>query len=584
MLVAATAAATPYASTAASAFSLGIAEDEDEQQEEQEGTLPSASGLTQSYSFSLGLIPAESIEDDSADFAAAADYDYDYDCNYDYDYAGATAPPPAPTVRSLRADDDRSRPRTEHAAFFRQGIVAREVPSHLTCQGCMCMYVEPRALLCMHVLCGECLQLAQDNTPESGLNCPLCGELTELDFNMLPKDLDLLRAVDKFVAGQAPPRPLPPLIASVEGRNASSSTSSIASSSSLPTAASTAAGAAIGIASASISTRTLTSSVIPIEDSRPAAAVVNLPTEKEKQAATDKVQAHSKGFFGTVGAKISALSNVFADEVDLHKLAGVTAKPNPDEAFAKFSVRPEVALKRLRSWAKERWFAPSEFVEKYNPGQMHACYIPFWSFSVATFTNYRCLALRKVEDEVSIAAGTEAKPQWVETTGSRESGESEYKDILLCATKTENLTKWEKQFSREDWRPSTAKYDLTEFPEQLWKEPAIEWSSLWQLHAEKVIKRQERKQCTKELERTGLKSKEMVVQVMYRNLTKQLVYLPIYLATYQYEGKDYAVSVHGQSGKVVGERPYGLGGLAKAGKMVGRGSMYLGRAVASKVL
>jgi hypothetical protein len=48
--------------------------------------------------------------------------------------------------------------------------------------------------------------------------------------------------------------------------------------------------------------------------------------------------------------------------------------------------------------------------------------------------------------------------------------------------------------------------------------------------------------------------------------------------------KDYAIAVHGQSGKVMGERPYGLGGLAKAGKLVGRGSMYLGRAVVSKVL
>jgi len=37
-----------------------------------------------------------------------------------------------------------------------------------------------------------------------------------------------------------------------------------------------------------------------------------------------------------------------------------------------------------------------------------------------------------------------------------------------------------------------------------------------------------------------------------------LVYLPVYIANYSHEGKQYAVIISGQTGAIQGERPYGL--------------------------
>jgi hypothetical protein len=167
----------------------------------------------------------------------------------------------------------------------------------------------------------------------------MCGELTELEFTMLPKDLDLLRAVEKFVAGQAPPTSLPPLIASVDPHSPAYYTPSTSSSSSSTTSTSTSTtstssnatsfSGAIAVAgvAAAVTPVGSSSGMIPIEDSKPQLAPVHIPSEKEENDATDNVQAHSKGLFGTIGASFAAMTGLFADEVDLEKIAGIKSKP-----------------------------------------------------------------------------------------------------------------------------------------------------------------------------------------------------------------------------------------------------------------
>ena len=50
----------------------------------------------------------------------------------------------------------------------------------------------------------------------------------------------------------------------------------------------------------------------------------------------------------------------------------------------------------------------------------------------------------------------------------------------------------------------------------------------------------------------------------FSNVRSDLYYVPIYVQVYTYESSAYYVLVHGASGKVVGQRPYGLGALGAA--------------------
>ena len=58
-----------------------------------------------------------------------------------------------------------------------------------------------------------------------------------------------------------------------------------------------------------------------------------------------------------------------------------------------------------------------------------------------------------------------------------------------------------------------------------------------------------------------------LVNVTFTNVQKKLIYLPIYLSAYSYEGKEYKFIVSGQSGSVRGQRAYGLGKLGAIGKV-----------------
>ncbi len=48
-----------------------------------------------------------------------------------------------------------------------------------------------------------------------------------------------------------------------------------------------------------------------------------------------------------------------------------------------------------------------------------------------------------------------------------------------------------------------------------------------------------------------------------QNRTDTLVYMPMYVGTYSYDETHYAVVIHGATGEVQGERPYGSGVLGR---------------------
>ena len=45
----------------------------------------------------------------------------------------------------------------------------------------------------------------------------------------------------------------------------------------------------------------------------------------------------------------------------------------------------------------------------------------------------------------------------------------------------------------------------------------------------------------------------------YENLSKRLIYLPIYVTSYRHDGKTYPVFVNGRTGAIYADRPFGVG-------------------------
>ena len=106
-------------------------------------------------------------------------------------------------------------------------------------------------------------------------------------------------------------------------------------------------------------------------------------------------------------------------------------------------------------------------------------------------------------------------------------------------------------------------------------EPA-EWRGAWGMYSEE-LKKKEKEKATREWgEREEVEEvKDVFVQCTFGDMKQVLVYYCVYHVLYDFEGKNYLAQIHGQTRKVVGERPYGLGvggGLFRSGaKLFGFG-------------
>lgn len=75
-------------------------------------------------------------------------------------------------------------------------------------------------------------------------------------------------------------------------------------------------------------------------------------------------------------------------------------------------------------------------------------------------------------------------------------------------------------------------------------------------------------------ENSSDRAKDVTVSLSFANVQQRLLYFPLYVTTYQYDGKSYQVVVNGQSGKVSANRPYGLGKVGEFGSALG--SLFFG--------
>lgn len=58
---------------------------------------------------------------------------------------------------------------------------------------------------------------------------------------------------------------------------------------------------------------------------------------------------------------------------------------------------------------------------------------------------------------------------------------------------------------------------------------------------------------------TNGRVQSVTLNVKFSNIMYTLVYMPMYITTYEYNMKTYQVLISGQTGTITGQRPYGFG-------------------------
>lgn len=207
--------------------------------------------------------------------------------------------------------------------------------------------------------------------------------------------------------------------------------------------------------------------------------------------------------------------------------------------IALLKVDKDKAYERLRIWLSKGGLTPGKLVSHAERIHLQATYFPFWTFDGMLELSWRA----------EVNEGTNNNPHWVSVTGV----ETEvFDDIIIPGIKAQSRSELKKI------EPFNLK-DLVAFePSYLAGWPALTYDfplSKASLQARETVMRRIR---------TGLHSRVAGGREMrhldhgapnWHGMMFKLVLLPLWVGTYNYQGKKHRVLINGQTGKVSGARP-----------------------------
>lgn len=240
----------------------------------------------------------------------------------------------------------------------------------------------------------------------------------------------------------------------------------------------------------------------------------------------------------------------------------VIAQPNDPntpqpEALIPFSVADQQAQQIYRNWLGTGFFKPRDLTQLASNHQMQSVYLPIWE------------------------CGGNTQSYWWATAGYNREREEQYQEEEngQWVTKTRKITETEwhpangqhqGQYPRElvsgsrglpqDWIDRLGTYDfgyLQTFNPQylLGREAeacAIDRTGALQV-ARQQIEKHEQDACRALV--PGDTQKDLRVQTEISDLAARLIFLPVWLASFQYKGQLYRCVVNGQNGTIGGDAP-----------------------------
>ncbi len=282
---------------------------------------------------------------------------------------------------------------------------------------------------------------------------------------------------------------------------------------------------------------------------------------------------------GNCGAHWSVDNQVTASSCPFCGAAQVQARPANaaptlrPESVIPFQVTQEAALQGFRKWLAKLWFRPSKLRHLAVAGDIRGVYVPFWTFDAFTVSHWTAeagyhyydtetYATTNAQGQVETRTRTVQRTRWVPVHGRHDEF---FDDILVPASQGIERgmaarvrpfdTRALVNFAPEYLVGLTAE-DSTVAVADAW--PAAESDMRSTIHAA----------CRRAV--PGDTQRNLHVRTSFHNRTFKLCLLPLWVASYRFQGKVYHYLCNGQTGKVGGQAPL------SAAKIVGFVAAILG--------
>ncbi|QHC27413.1 hypothetical protein GR130_36935 [Streptomyces sp. GS7] len=216
------------------------------------------------------------------------------------------------------------------------------------------------------------------------------------------------------------------------------------------------------------------------------------------------------------------------------------------EGVVPFRVAKRDVHENLRKWARSRWFAPNALKKVGSAESLHGTYVPHWTYDAQTTSSYS--GERGEEYTVGMGDDKETRVRWYRVNGTVNRF---FDDVLVPGVGTVDTNRLS---ALEPWplKQAVAYQEayLAGFRTLRYEvEPEAGFQTAQQKMA-KVIE----EDCKRDI--GGDQQRVHAVNTSYGAMTFKLMLLPVWFASYVYNGKQWQVMVNADTGEVTGERPY----------------------------
>ncbi len=224
------------------------------------------------------------------------------------------------------------------------------------------------------------------------------------------------------------------------------------------------------------------------------------------------------------------------------------------EAILPFVIARDQADRAVQMWLRSRWFAPSDLRRAVTFERFSSLYQPWWTFDSHTLSHYSGEA--GFHYTVTIGDGqnrrTEQRTRWESRDGVYE----EFIDDLPVPAG--DFLEWSNDhFDLQSLAPYDPSFLAGHSATTATRDPQRGWSDAKQRMESRLLQT-----CTERI--GGDTQRNVEVVTAHRGVRYKLILLPRWQGGFRYRGKAFVIAVNGQTGQVVGDRPWSAAKITSA--------------------
>lgn len=301
--------------------------------------------------------------------------------------------------------------------------------------------------------------------------------------------------------------------------------------------------------------------VAPAPSGAAQTAPKNAPVEAEviNAAIAKRLVCNNCGAQIDIGEGERSVTCPFCDSNYVVEVAPQATGKQPPEFIIGFAITHEDARRFFQEWLKQgSWFHPGDLASQSVADKLKGVYLPFWSFSMLAESEWRA----------------QIGEHWYRTETYTE---TDSKGNTVTRTRQVQETEWwplDGQHHKYHWGylvsgskglpqnqalrvtpynlPSLRRYDPSFLAGWLAEEYSVERDEALNMCREEYDRR-ERAAVAAFL--PGDTHSQLQVRTQFSDVSSDLCLLPIYILSYQYQGKLYRFLLNGQTGKMDGDKP-----------------------------